>query len=88
MRIRKGEFAKLPNVYSKELNNVISCMLTTNPCKRPSVDEILKMSEITLRNSKVAYSDRKLFKLLGTIRVPSDITNLNSLSERLPKSSY
>ncbi|KAI1614091.1 never in mitosis a-like kinase [Exophiala viscosa] len=42
-RIRKGEFKPIPNVYSKDLANVIASCLKTNPMHRPDTISLLSL---------------------------------------------
>lgn len=42
-RIRKGEVKPIPNVYSKDLQNVITSCLKTNPTHRPDTASLLSI---------------------------------------------
>lgn len=47
-RIRKGEFAPIPSIYSKDLSNVIAQCLKTNPHSRPDTASLLTVPYIWL----------------------------------------
>jgi NIMA (never in mitosis gene a)-related kinase 2 len=47
-RIRKGDFAPIPSVYSKDLSNVISQCLKVNPNNRPDTASLLTVPYIWL----------------------------------------
>lgn len=49
LRILKGDYVPLPNIYSKELRKLIGEMLTIDPAKRPSIHQILKNPIIKVR---------------------------------------
>ena len=42
-KVTKGTYPALPIKYSLELNKVIAMMLTVDPKKRPSIDELMKL---------------------------------------------
>lgn len=85
-KITKGTFGKIPSKYSEDMYTIISMMLTKDPKRRPSVDQLLEHPIITskmlsqnieqFRNKEVAQ------RLMGTIVVPK---NLNQLNQVLPK---
>ena len=41
LKIQKGEYEKLKNIWSEDLRNLIYSMLLTNPDKRPNLEDIL-----------------------------------------------
>ena len=45
-KIRKGDFKPLPNIYSKDLGNVIASCLKTNPLQRPDTASLLTIPYI------------------------------------------
>ncbi|KAJ9603498.1 G2-specific serine/threonine protein kinase [Cladophialophora chaetospira] len=47
-RIRKGEFAPIPDIYSKDLSNVISHCLRTNHRLRPDTSSLLSVPYVWL----------------------------------------
>lgn len=49
LKIKEGVFERLPMRYSEELQRVISCMLNVDYEARPSVDDLIKLPQITLR---------------------------------------
>jgi NIMA (never in mitosis gene a)-related kinase len=40
-KVLKGNFSRIPNIYSDELNHVIKKLLNVNVNQRPSCDQIL-----------------------------------------------
>jgi NIMA (never in mitosis gene a)-related kinase len=90
--VLSGSYPKIPDHYSFELSKVIRHLLQVNPAKRPSCDQILQSRlvqtyfdnyETTNMNTLNDYGfDNTLLK---TIHIPS---NLNQLSDLLPKSKY
>jgi NIMA (never in mitosis gene a)-related kinase len=40
-KVLKGNFSRIPNIYSDELNHVIKKLLNVNGNQRPSCDQIL-----------------------------------------------
>lgn len=42
LRIIKGEYMKVPNVFSNELSELISTLLTVDHKKRPDIDQVLQ----------------------------------------------
>ena len=54
-KIRTGKMGRLPERYSPELHRVILWMLTGDQVRRPNIDDILNVPQITMR-----LKDRKL----------------------------
>jgi len=88
-KVLKGQYEKIPSMYSAELSKVISMCLTVNPQTRPDCERLLshpiimsKMTEAEAENSK---KSPVVFDLLDTIKMPR---NLKNLTEILPKSKY
>lgn len=59
-RIVAGRFDKLPSKYSAQLNALVGALLTKDPRRRPSINEVLKMPIIARRISNFLEDD--LFK--------------------------
>jgi NIMA (never in mitosis gene a)-related kinase len=53
--VTKGYYDPIPSNYSKSLEKVISQMLQTNPTKRPSCAELLRMPELNDRINSISY---------------------------------
>jgi len=49
MKIKAGKIERLPSRYSEELQRVVLWMLTVNSNKRPSVEDLLNIPQISLR---------------------------------------
>ncbi|CAK67309.1 unnamed protein product (macronuclear) [Paramecium tetraurelia] len=49
LKIVRGQFQAIPNIYSSQLRTLVNQLLTVNPEKRPAVHQILKMPIITNR---------------------------------------
>jgi len=43
MKIAKGQYSPLPQVFSKELKNLVATLLQVDPTKRPTTNNILTM---------------------------------------------
>lgn len=93
-RVVKGQFQKVR--YSSDLQKVISYMLSVKPRDRPSVQQILNMSEVKRNIGQTKMKELESFRistssdeLLGTIRLPRGGThNLHKIKEKLPKPNY
>ena len=92
-KIIKGKYNKIPEKYSKELNEILKLLFNVNPKERPSCDELLKNSII---KSKIEFfeennkfnddiNNNEESELLKTIKISK---NLLFLSGRLPKANY
>ena len=92
-KIIKGKYNKIPEKYSKELNEILKLLFNVNPKERPSCDELLKNSIIKNRieffeennkfNDDINNNEER--ELLKTIKISK---NLLFLSGRLPKANY
>ena len=92
-KIIKGKYNKIPEKYSKELNEILKLLFNENPKERPSCDELLKNSII--KNKIEFFEENNKFnddinnneesELLKTIKISK---NLLFLSGRLPKANY
>ena len=92
-KIIKGKYNKIPEKYSKELNEILKLSFNVNPKERPSCDELLKNSII--KNKIEFFEENNKFnddinnneesELLKTIKISK---NLLFLSGRLPKANY
>lgn len=81
-----GNYPDIPSKYSKEMKELIKCMLQINPHARPSCDQLLKMPALEKLAKEVTVGEEdQSAKMLGTIIVPE---NLKVLEERLPKANY
>lgn len=49
LKIKEGKFKRLPKEYSEELWRVITLMLSPDKEKRPSVEDLLNIPQISLR---------------------------------------
>ena len=48
-KVLKGQYTKIPAMYSKDLATMIRGLLSVNPTYRPSCDQILKMKMVINR---------------------------------------
>ena len=71
MKIKEGKYARLPKIYSEELWRVITLMLFPDHEKRPSVDELLNIPQISirLREKRMKDSFTKLKKREEEVRL-------------------
>lgn len=49
LKIKEGKFDRIPKVYSEELWRVITLMLAPNHEKRPAVEDLLNIPQVSLR---------------------------------------
>jgi serine/threonine protein kinase len=70
-RVLKGQFSRIPKVYSDELNHVIKKLLNVNAQGRPTCDQIL--------SSQVIQKKMKKYGLLD--KIPSVFKKKNNLAE-------
>jgi hypothetical protein len=93
-KILKGQYAKISNKYSNDINEIIKLLLKVNPSERPSCDQILKnkmvMERIDFFKDREGFTDENFdnmddTQLLKTLRVTKDML---FLSEQLPVANY
>lgn len=85
-KVVKGIFPPLPSSFSEDFREVLSYFIIVDPKKRPTAGQILKLQIVNKRvNIKEESSDSLNSSLLGTIRLPS---NISSISDHLPRSKY
>lgn len=49
MKIKAGTFDRIPSRYSEELQRVIQWMLSQESSKRPTVDDLMRLPQMSLR---------------------------------------
>ena len=89
----KGQYKKIGNKYSEDMNEIIDYLLKVNPKERPNCDEILKHPIVKNRleffqaqageSEDLNNIDEGV--LLRTIRIPK---NIIFLSDKLPVKNY
>ena len=89
----KGQYKKIGNKYSDDMNDIIDYLLKVNPKERPNCDDILKHPVVKKRleffqaqageNEDLDNIDEGV--LLRTIRIPK---NIIFLSDKLPEKNY
>jgi NIMA (never in mitosis gene a)-related kinase len=85
-KVIKGTFPPLPTCFSQDFSDVLSYFIIVDPKKRPSAGQVLKMTLVNKRvNIKEEGEDALNSSLLGTIKLPSNISNI---TEQLPESKY
>jgi NIMA (never in mitosis gene a)-related kinase len=93
-RVIKGQFKKIGNKYSEDMNEIIGFLLKVNPRDRPNCDEILKHPLIKKRleffQAQAGENESMMDNidegvLLRTIRIPK---NIIFLSDNLPEKNY
>ncbi|KAL4435377.1 hypothetical protein ABPG74_022860 [Tetrahymena malaccensis] len=67
IKIKSGKFERLPLRYSEELQKLIESMVHIDPEKRPSVQNILELPQISLR-----LKERKLREKHSQIKIKED----------------
>ena len=93
-RVIKGQYKRIGDKYSEDMNEIIDFLLKVNPRDRPNCDEILKHPIIKKRleffQAQAGESDVMMDNidegvLLRTIRIPK---NIIFLSDNLPEKNY
>ena len=93
-RVIKGQYKRIGDKYSEDMNEIIDFLLKVNPRDRPNCDEILKNPIIKKRleffQAQAGESDVMMDNidegvLLRTIRIPK---NIIFLSDNLPEKNY
>mmetsp|Transcript_10744 Transcript_10744/g.20985 ORF Transcript_10744/g.20985 Transcript_10744/m.20985 type:complete len:308 (+) Transcript_10744:2518-3441(+) len=59
-KIRAGLFERVPSRYSEELQNLIKWMLSVESLRRPSVDDLLQLPQLSLRWQEKVLRDQHL----------------------------
>ena len=86
-KVMAGKFPPVPGNYSNALKTICMSMMQLDPAKRPSLTELLNVSEVQSRLGKVpgAKEADEVAPILKTIVVPK---NLRNLSSALPEAAY
>ena len=94
-KVTKGQYSKIPDIFSNDLHQIIIFLLQVNPKLRPSCDQILNhpivqkridyFKVITGENENKVNKNNNNKELLKTIHMPK---NLIFLSDKLPKPNY
>ena len=92
--VMKGNFDPIPSRYSNDLMEIIKFILTKNPRKRPSAEELLKnriildkMETIGMERNLWNFADEKAM-LIRTIKIPRNINQMNLINGQLPRKNY
>ena len=88
-KVIKGQFSKIPDRFSNDLQTIVKLLIQVSPNDRPSCERILKHPIIQNRIEYFkAYANDEVSEdqaLLQTIRIPK---NLLFLSDKLPRPNY
>ena len=93
-RVIKGQYKRIGEKYSNDMNEIIELLLKVNPKDRPNCDEILKHPIIKKRleffQAQAGENETMMDNidegvLLRTIRIPK---NIIFLSDNLPEKNY
>lgn len=86
-KVLKGQYPKIPSIYSSDLGQMIKTLLQVSPQLRPSAEQILQSSLVKKHFSEklVQIELTEKSELMNTIKVPK---NLTMLTEQLPKPTY
>ena len=92
--VMKGNIENIPSRYSSELMDIIKLILTKNPKKRPSAEDLLrnpiiseKMEKIGIEKNSWSLADEKAM-LIRTIKIPRNINQMNLINVQLPRKNY
>lgn len=86
-KVIKGNYSRIPKMYSDDLAKVIDMCLQVSPSKRLGAANLLRTKEIVLHLRDSGYEEEKgnSTNLLATIKLPS---NFNLLQSKLPTPKY
>lgn len=88
-KVIRGEYKRIPDMYSDHLSNVIDMCLQVSPTLRPTAAQMLRKKEIVLHlrenNIEETKSHQSSKSLLDTIKLPA---NFSLLKDRLPTAKY
>ena len=91
--VMKGDFPPIPSWYSNDLMEIIKLILTKNPRKRPSAEDLLNHRIILEKMEKIMginfwnIPDEKAM-LIRTIKLPRNINQMNLINRQLPRKNY
>ena len=91
--VMKGDFAPIPSRYSNDLMEIIKLILTKNPRRRPSAEDLLNHRIILEKMEKIMginfwnIPDEKAM-LIRTIKLPRNINQMNLINGQLPRKNY
>ena len=88
--ILRGQFSRIPKVYSNDLWNIITCLLKQIPQLRPSAEEVLSLRSVNEHyKGKIEITHGpKLddLRIIGTIKLKNN--NIKGINNVLPKANY
>ena len=92
-KVTKGQYSKIPDIFSDDLYQMVQFLLQVNPKLRPNCDQILNHPILkkrieyfkTITGEKENNNINKNKGLLKTIHMPK---NLVFLADKLPKPNY
>lgn len=69
-KVLKGVYPRIPKQFSADLSLIVKALLTVDPTKRPSCDEILQLKPVVRRMEKLFPKEDETLEniLLSTIR--------------------
>ena len=91
-KILRGQYPRVPSVYSRDVNEIIALLLQVNPRHRPAVDVLLQLP-VMQRHCHYDSASRKggpknsHCDLLATIKLPKD-SNMTDVASSMPKARY
>lgn len=84
--IVKGEYKKIPSIYSKDLDTIATLLLVGDIKKRMTSEELLKHSLIVKKiESLKIYDSRTSITILDTIKLPKRKEDFNSVLPKVKK---
>lgn len=86
-KVVRGQYPRVPNVYSADLAQCVKLLLQVSPNMRPDADKLLKSPLLAKYNidKLIPILDDEQNELLNTIKIPK---NLHLLTDILPKPTY
>eukprot|EP00397_Hematodinium_sp_SG-2012_P005722 GEMP01005744.1.p1 GENE.GEMP01005744.1~~GEMP01005744.1.p1 ORF type:complete len:667 (+),score=125.66 GEMP01005744.1:68-2068(+) len=91
-KVLKGQYPRIPSVYSRDVSEAIAILLQVNPRQRPNVDQFMA-APVTQRHVNFDSRGEKTYvnqssNLLQTIKLPENCLDAENLSNCLPKPRY
>jgi len=87
-KVLRGQYHRIPSVFTQELSNVIGVLLQVNPQHRPSAEQLFQLPVMRRRAAELdmpGVGSREVSNLLNTIKVPRKLIDLSAY---LPRPQY
>lgn len=92
-KVLKGQYPRIPSVYSRDVSEAVSLLLQVNPRQRPNIEQFLT-SQVMQRHANFDGHGDKTSRtnqpsdLLQTIKLPKNCMDAENLKNCMPKPRY